>query len=158
MNRSLKVIFIIATLVLVGCTKQIIKSGVTDNAETEIKLMHSYCYKNLYGNLVTNANYSIAYKWCAMSAEHGYPKSLTLLAEMYYLGLYVEQNYQHAYDYYLMAADKNNAHAQWMLYDIYSNGLGREASELEAKEWLFKAASSGHERAIKQAALYEQQL
>ncbi len=155
MNRSLKVIFIIATLVLVGCTKQIIKSDVTDNAESEIKLMHSYCYKNLYGNLVTNANYSIAYKWCAMSAEHGYPKSLTLLAEMYYLGLYVEQNYQHAHDYYLMAADKNNAHAQWMLYDIYSNGLGREASELEAKEWLFKAASSGHERAIKQAALNE---
>jgi len=156
MSRSLRIIFVVATLALVSCNKQIIKSEVTDNAESEIRLMHTYCYKNLYGNLVTNINLGIAYKWCAMSAERGYPKSLTLLAEMYYLGLHVEQDYQRAYEYYLMAANKNNAHAQWMLHHIHINGLGRDVSESEAKQWLFKAASSGHVKAKKEYAQYAQ--
>ena len=157
MNRSLKIIFIATTLVLVSCSKQIIKSSVDDNAESEIRLMHSYCYKNLYGNLITNVNLDIAYKWCAMSAERGYPKSLTLLAEMSFLGLHVEQSYQRAYELYLVAANKNNAHAQWMLYYININGLGREASELEADQWLLKAASNGHEKAKLEAGQYAQE-
>jgi TPR repeat protein len=156
MNRSLKVIFIATTLVLVSCSKQIIKSGVNDNAESEIRLMHGYCYKNIYGNLVTNVNLDIAYKWCAMSAQRGYPKSLTLLAEMHFLGLHVEQNYQRAYELYLMAANKNNAHAQWMLHYIHLNGLGQKVSELEAKQWLLKAASNGHEKAKQEASQYAQ--
>jgi TPR repeat protein len=157
MNRALKIIFIATTLVIVSCSKQTIKTEVNDNAESEIRLMHSYCYKNLYGNLVTNVNLDIAYKWCAMSAERGYPKSLTLLAEMYYLGLHVEQSYQRAYELYLKAANKNNAHAQWMLHYIHLNGLGRKASELEANQWLLKAASNGHKKAKQKAGQYEQQ-
>jgi TPR repeat protein len=131
-----------------------IKREVNDNAESEIRLMHSYCYKNLYGNLITSINLDIAYKWCAMSADRGYPKSLTLLAEMHFLGLHVEQNYQRAYELYLMAANKNNAHAQWMLHYIHLNGFGREVSELEAKQWLLKAASNGHDKAKQKASHY----
>lgn len=157
MNRALKIIFIATTLVLVSCSKQTIKSEVNDNAESEIRLMHSYCYKNLYGNLVTNINLDIAYKWCAMGAERGYPKSLTLLAEMYYLGLHVEQNYQRAYELYLKAATKHNAHAQWMLHYIYLNGLGLEASEADAKLWLLKAASNGHKKAQQKTGQHAQQ-
>lgn len=157
MNRSLRIIFIATTLVMASCSKQIIKSEVNDNAESEIRLMHSYCYKNLYGNLITNVNLDIAYKWCAMSAERGYPKSLTLLAEMYYLGLHVEQSYQRAYELYLMAANKNNPHAQWMLYYIHLNGLGRKVSEEEANIWLLKAASGGHQKAKQKTDQYAQQ-
>jgi len=157
MNRSWKIILIVTTIFLASCSKQTIKSGVNNNAESEIKLMHSYCYKNRYGNLISNVNLDIAYKWCAMSAERGNPKSLTLLAEMYYLGLHVEQNYERAYDLYLLAANKNNAHSQWMLYYIYSNGIGRETSPLEAKQWLLKAVSNGHKKAQEEITKMAQQ-
>ena len=147
MKPLFKCLLILSVITMFGCMKQTIKSDVDGNNQSETAVIHSYCYKNLYGNLVTGINYEIAFRWCAMGAERSYPKSLTLLAEMYYLGLYVEQNYHQAFSIYTLAAELEHAHAQWMLYQLYHDGLGVEKSEASAQFWLMKAKSNNHKQA-----------
>ncbi|WP_144394381.1 tetratricopeptide repeat protein [Pleionea sediminis] len=151
MNR-----YILLLLILTGCAsspgeREILNmplSNIWPLAELGNKnAMHALCYRHLYGEDGAQKDYEIAYEWCKKSAEKGHNSSLTLIAEMYYLGLYIEQDYAKAFEYYQKAANLGHDHAQLVLYVMYEKGQGIEKNLVKAKQWLKRSARNGNVQA-----------
>ena len=118
---------------------------------------HALCYR--YSNGAdAPLDDAAAVKWCTLAAATQNPKSLTLLADLYYSGRGVEQDYRKAAKMYYIAAQNGVEKAMFMLYHHYHNGYGVEKDETEAKYYLNRAASRNYVPAIqlKQQLLLEE--
>ncbi|NVJ60536.1 MAG: sel1 repeat family protein [Gammaproteobacteria bacterium] len=150
--------WLILLVLLVGCASRpseraIINMPVSDvlplAEEGDSNAMHALCYRYLYGEDGAQKNYETAFKWCEKSALTGQSSSLTLLAEMYYLGQYVKRDYDKAFTYYKKAAGKDHNHAQFMLFVMYNSGQSVEKDIKKAEYWIKRAARNGNPQAQK---------
>ena len=66
------------------------------------------------------------------------------------------QSIERAIEYWRSAAEQGYVDAQFNLGQLYANGKGIEQSFTKAREWLTKAASQGHENAIKMLKQYHE--
>lgn len=116
--------------------------------ERNANAVHTLCFRYSYGYGGATKDHEQAYFWCNKSVqEYNNNSSITLLAELYYLGNYVEQNYQVAFSFYEKAALLGHSHAQKVLYVMYSEGQGVEQSDTLAEYWINKSATGGDAQA-----------
>ncbi len=157
---KLKRIFLgslVITLVL-GCANltNLEKSEETLIEEAEqgdISAAHALRYRLSHGVNLT-ADHTKAYHWCTRASSTQEPKSMTLLADLYYEGRGTEQNYRKAAKLYYFAAQRGVDKAMFMLYHHYHNGFGVAKDETEARYYLNRAA----QRNYKPAQQLKQQL
>jgi TPR repeat protein len=111
---------------------------------------HNSCYAYLYGE-GAEKNYKKALAFCTEAAETNAPSSVTLLAEMYYMGYGVKEDYQHAGSLYEKAAKQGHVHAQLMMFFTYVVRLNDVSTDEEigkGVDYLKQAANSGYQKAI----------
>lgn len=111
--------------------------------EGNLNSAHALCYRYSTGTEAPMDD-RLAFQWCTMAAATQNPKSLTLLADLYYQGKGVEQDYHKAAKMYYIAAQNGVEKAMLMLYHHYHNGFGVAKDETEAKYYLNRAASRNY--------------
>jgi len=111
------------------------------------KMTQSYCYQYMYGGYGSAINYDKAYFWCGKSIINGNPKSMSLMGEIYLLGLGQPVQANKAFYWYDKAAELGHSHAQYMLAHIYHEGLGVTRSAELALQWNKKAQANNHPNA-----------
>ena len=114
-----------------------------------VHAIHSLCYRYSYGVDGAPKNYEDALYWCETGASQGHPASLTLLAELYYLGNGVKKNLETARAIYEQAASTGFPHAQTVLAQMYWNGEGGPVDHNKAKHYFGLAAEHGYAPAVK---------
>ena len=93
---------------------------------------------------------SDALKWLKISAIKGrHIDAQRDLGYHYHEGLGIRKNLKKAVGYYKIAAKKNDSIAQWNLGLSYKHGEGVKQSNRWSHYWISKAASQGHEKAIR---------
>jgi TPR repeat protein len=137
---------IIFGFLLNGCKSTTGESPAFDETLHK-KMTHSYCYQYMYGGYGSDINYSKAYFWCGKSIINGNPNSMSLMGEIYLLGLGQSVQAQKALYWYEKAAELGHHHAQYMLAHIYYEGLGVPRSTELALYWNEKAEMNKHPNA-----------
>ncbi len=148
----MKIIYLLLILFITSCATQsyfdqpiaqVESYGVKRNYEAA----HAACYRYIYGQGAP-LDYDKAFKWCSIAAEDMGASSLTLLAELYYLGNGVPQDKSKSFSLYKQAADMGHMHAQLMVFFHYVSGWGIEQNSRMALHYLNKSVSQGYEKAI----------
>ncbi len=150
------------SFILFGCAAtqtSLEKSLDTLKEEAEAGKMasaHALCFR--YSNGVeAPQDDAKAFDWCTKASATQNPKSMTLLADLYYQGRGVTKDYRKAAKLYYFAAERGVDKAMFMLYHHYHNGYGVAKDETEAKYYLNRAAARKYKPAIalKQQLLLE---
>ena len=131
---------------LTGCKSTTAESPAFDET-LHIKMTHSYCYQYMYGGYGSEIDYGKAYFWCGKSIINANPKSMSLMGEIYLLGLGRPIDANKAFYWYEKAAELGHNHAQYMLAHIYYEGLGVTRSSELAYQWNAKAQINNHPNA-----------
>ena len=114
----------------------------TDNGDAKAKILLGIMY---YLGDGVQKDLSKAESYIAPGADAG-----DILAQNYLGKLYFDQKrFQDALRYFKASADQGEKRAQYALGVMYANGLGVESDYVEAEKWYRKAATQGHEDAIK---------
>lgn len=122
---------------------------LADEAENgDMNSAHALCYRYSNGMSAPQDDEQ-AFKWCTLAAATQNPKSMTLLADLYYEGRGVEQDYNKAAKLYYYAAERGIEKAMFMLYHHFHNGYGVARDETEANYYLNRAADRKYMPAIK---------
>lgn len=111
--------------------------------------IHALCYRYSYGYDGAAKDYDKAFDWCQKSAMNVNSSSITLLAELFYMGRGTEQNYEAAFQLYNVAAELGHNHAQLMLYIMHYQGKGTKKDKGLANYWLTKSAHNGNKQALR---------
>lgn len=110
------------------------------------EFIHQNCYSYLHGEGIEK-NLEEAFSWCERGAALEIPSSITLLAEMYRHGLFVDKDDDRARELYLQAANLGHVHAQYMVGHL-ALVLAKSQEDVELTcRWLTRAANRGYERA-----------
>lgn len=153
---QMKKLLVLPLFFLAGCTSTGFIAKIADVPFDEVRVLakkgneraiHALCYRYSYGKGGAPKHSEKAYLWCNKSAQNDNNSGITLLAELYYLGRYVDQDYQKAFSLYEVAALADHFHAQKMLYHMYTEGEGVEKNPELAKYWIKKSASNGSRQA-----------
>jgi TPR repeat protein len=154
MNKS----YLILLVLLTSCaTDSLIMDPIAEverkGGNRDYDAAHTACYRYIYGEKVP-MDYQKAFKWCSIAAENMNPHSLTLLAELHYLGNGVPKDRVKSFPLYKAAADKGHMHAQLMLFFHYVKGDGVEKDHSVALQYLNLSAAQGYEKAITERKSY----
>ncbi|WP_144393833.1 tetratricopeptide repeat protein [Pleionea sediminis] len=155
MSRQLGLFITIfmTSFVVFGCSKMktsIEKSESTlieDANQGDVSAAHALCYRYSYGVNI-EADDKKAFYWCERATITQDPRSMTLLADLFYEGRGTEKNYRKAAKLYYFAAERGIEKAMFMLYHIYANGQGVVKDETEAKYYLNRAAQRNYQPAL----------
>lgn len=111
--------------------------------EGDLNAAHALCFRfsNGVGAEIDDA---AAFNWCHRASSTQNPKSMTLLADLYYHGRGTEQDYHQAAKLYYFAAQRGIDKAMLMLYHHYINGYGVAKDETEARYYLNRAAQRNY--------------
>ncbi len=144
-------IIISCLLLVVACKKTLLERDVEDLEDEaltgDVAATHTLCYRYSNG-LNAELDDKKAFEWCSRASAQQEPKSMTLLADLYYQGRGTEQDYHKAAKLYYFAAQRGVEKAMFMLYYVYHNGFGTAKDESEAKYYLNRAASRNYTPAI----------
>lgn len=149
MNIFKMSVTIIFGLLLTACKSTTGESPAFDET-LHNKMTQSYCYQYMYGGYGSAINYDKAYFWCGKSIINGNPKAMSLMGEIYLLGLGQPIQAKKAFYWYKKAAELGHSHAQYMLAHIYHAGLGVDRSDELALQWNEKAQANEHPNAQRQ--------
>lgn len=123
MNIILKRTLLLGLLMLSGC-----ESVSNTNTQLEVTLhqqmTHSYCYQYMYGDYNAAVDYDKAFYWCGKSIIERNPNAMTLMGELYFLGLGRDKDLKKAYYWYEKAAERGHNHGQFMLAHMNKNEIG----------------------------------
>jgi uncharacterized protein len=95
-----------------------------------------------YNGLGVVLDYSLAFEWCAKSAEQAVAQAQYLLGAMYRDGKGAERDEAKATLLFRKAADWDIQGAQYSLGLMYLNGIGVATDHVEAYYWLSLAANA----------------
>ena len=146
------------SFLLIGCVSKPMSSSIIDMSFEEVSKLavegnleaaHALCYRYSYGYDGAPKNHEKAYEWCNRSSTSGNSSSITLLAELFFLGNGTTQSFEKAVQLYTLAAKFGHSHAQLMLYVMHSEGKGTVKNHKIAKYWLSKSAKNGNKQAMK---------
>jgi len=153
MNIVKASIIITSFLGLLGCESTTGESVGFDDTLNK-KMTHSYCYQYMYGGYSSSIDYDKASFWCGKAIMDANPKAMSLMAEIYFLGLGQTVDHNKAFYWYEQAAELGHSHAQFMLAHMYHNGLGVMQSTELATQWNDKARFNNHPHAERQKRLW----
>lgn len=108
------------------------------NAQKELGILYKYGRGGNYDP--DKARY-----WFSKSAEQGDITAVVNLAEMYLA--WPKPDYEKAFEYASKAANGGNPHGEYLLGYCYYHGKGVPVDKVKAREWLERAAASGHDGA-----------
>lgn len=149
---------LICILILSGCSTTISQQSINEMSIEDVQVLadkknplalHALCYRYMYGYNGAEKNYETAYSWCGESAENDNNSSITLLAEMFYLGNFVEKDLAKAFQLYQQAALSGHSHAQLMMHLMNKSGEGTRINLELANFWLELSAKNGNKQAIR---------
>ena len=141
----------LALMSIIACKKLPMEKDVATLEEEALvgdkTAAHTLCYRYSNG-LNAPLDDEKAFDWCARASAQQEPKSMTLLADLYYQGRGTKQDYNKAAKLYYYAAQRGVEKAMFMLYHHYHNGFGVAKDEAEAKYYLNRAADRRYLPAI----------
>lgn len=111
--------------------------------EGDLNAAHALCFRFSNG-IGVEVNDDAAFNWCNRASSTQNPKSMTLLADLYYQGRGTQQDYHQAAKLYYFAAQRGIDKAMLMLYHHYINGYGVAKDETEARYYLNRAAQRNY--------------
>lgn len=123
MNIMLKRFFLFWLCMVSGC-ESISHSNTQLEATLHQQMTHSYCYQYMYGDYNAAVDYDKAFYWCGKSIVEKNINAMTLMGELYFLGLGRDKDLEKAYYWYEKAAERGHNHGQSMLDHMNKNGLG----------------------------------
>jgi uncharacterized protein len=115
----------------------------------DAQVEHTLCYSFLYGANGAPKDPEQALPHCEEGARLNVPSSVTLLAEMNYVGQAVPKDLIRARSLYERAAGLGHSHAQFMAGYMCWRGDGGPVDLQAAQRYLRAAANNGNEQAKK---------
>jgi TPR repeat protein len=103
-----------------------------------------------------NEEYDKAIEYYRLAAENGFLQAQFALADMLYLGIFVNENEEEAFKWFKLAAEKGHAESQYKIGRIYERGRVIEKNLEEAFKWYRLAAEQEYRLSmVKLAEIYE---